>query len=230
MGQSWIIDAGRALFNAMKKRQEHCQTNGLPFSPSDFSSAGDDYWLNALTERASNKVISLLGVIRAKILKDTFGSNFTKHVESGFADAAALKEAQDVAIEDFLKDASVFLLKSLQDAAFPTQKERESCSVHKEQLRSILFTSEIVNFLEGTDTTDISGWYAKPWLQYAIAAWCKILWYYEGLSSRVDVSLIQDFNEVAAAGIGKKKVNINEIKRKLETMLAPAPKQFTDVQ
>eukprot|EP00961_Rhodomonas_salina_P060309 809653-Rhodomonas_salina.1 len=28
VGQSWIIDTGRALFNAMKKHQEQCQTHG----------------------------------------------------------------------------------------------------------------------------------------------------------------------------------------------------------
>jgi len=222
----WLIDTARAIFNTMQEMQAEAKANGERFK-DQIERHDDDVWTEALRHRSNGCVTAQLSVVRVNVLKNTFGANFTKHKEAGFDDAEDYKQAQNIAIEQFLREKNKVFLKKLTDAVF---SKADDGAIHKETLRSILLTTEISELLDGGAGEQIQDWFAKPWLMPGVAAWFKILWKYEGINESVDGDFLNIFNETAALGEGPQPENINEINRKLEMILKPATKAFATVE
>mmetsp|Transcript_36886 Transcript_36886/g.75596 ORF Transcript_36886/g.75596 Transcript_36886/m.75596 type:complete len:218 (-) Transcript_36886:766-1419(-) len=177
-GLTWIIDAGRALFNKMQALQEDSKKRKKTFKDT-FDAHPSAVWTEALKARENQCVKAQLAGVRVDALKERFGSNFTEHEKCGFDDETEHAEALENALELKLKDMNVILLNHLNDVIF---SKKEETSSHKDFLRKTLQTAEIQNLLDGGAAKNIDVWFEEPWRMPAVVAWYQILWKYEGLN------------------------------------------------
>jgi len=225
-GISWILHAARALFSKMQNLQEESKKKRRNFKCT-FDSHDDSNWVEALQSREHGCVEAQLAVVKVDTLKQRFGSNFTEFQKCGFTDETKHAGALENALEQKLLEMNITLLSALTDAIF---SEKSDGSMNKDALRQILVTAEIRNLLDGGNAKDIDEWFDQPWLMPAVVVWFSILWKYEGLNENVDLAFLDDFNEIAASGLGPQPENIADINSKFELLLEPAPKAFATVQ
>eukprot|EP00286_Rhodomonas_abbreviata_P007742 CAMPEP_0181328118 /NCGR_PEP_ID=MMETSP1101-20121128/22511_1 /TAXON_ID=46948 /ORGANISM="Rhodomonas abbreviata, Strain Caron Lab Isolate" /LENGTH=442 /DNA_ID=CAMNT_0023436917 /DNA_START=164 /DNA_END=1488 /DNA_ORIENTATION=- len=225
-GINWIINAGRALFNKMQKLQEGLKKKNKTFKAT-FDAHEASVWAEALQARENGCVEAQLAVVRVDTLKQCFGSNFTEFAKCGFTDETKHADAIDNALEQKLLEMNITLLSALTEAVFSNTKDT---SHSKDCLRRILLTAEIRSLLDGGAAKGVDTWYENPQNMPAVKAWFEILWKYEGMNENIDSAFVEDFNEIAASGIGPKPENINEINSKLELHMEAAEKAFSTVK
>jgi len=222
---TWIIEAARGLFIKAQALSEVARQANQAFS-WDLKDHDEEVLTAALQTRESGRIMARLSVVKMHVLKDTFGSNFTKHKESGFDDEASFKTACEVAVEDYFMNANIVSLKAFRTAA----NCENGTDPQKDRLRSIVHTAEVKSITEGTRPADIEEWTEKPWLMPSVKAWYNVLRWYEGINETIDSNILADINEIHLSGLGKERDNLANIMTRLEVILAPAPKIFPDVE
>ena len=90
--------------------------------------------------------------LRTRVLKNAFGNNFTDWKLSGFTNAAELKEATEIALEDFILGKNKIFLKKLQDAIFKLGKKMGN-DTYLSFLRTLLFCPIITGAMARTART-----------------------------------------------------------------------------
>ena len=190
----WILNAGRALFNAFQTLQEDFKKRKKVLKVV-FSAHDSSVWTDALESRENGCVEAQLNVVEVDMLKAQFGSNFTEFAKCCFTEEAKHTAAVDNALEQKLLEMNLLVLSTLAEAI----TEHNETSTQTEVLKRILLTTEIRNLTDGGSPKDIADWFTEPWIMPAVAAWFQILWKYEGMSENVDSHLITDFNEIASS-------------------------------
>jgi len=176
-GVTWILNAGRVLFNCMQELQEASKKKRGVFKPT-FEAHEDEVWADALQSRENGCVEAQLSVIKVDTLKQRFGSNFTEYQKCCFTDELKHASAIDNALEQKLLEMNLLVLLALTEAI----TEKTDPSTQKEALRRILVTLEIRNLMDGGPPKDIDEWFDKPQIMPAVGVWYQVLWKYEGMS------------------------------------------------
>ena len=224
-GVAWILNAGRALFSHMQSLQEDFKKRKKVFKPY-FEDHADSIWADALETRENGCVEAQLDGVKVDTLKQKFGSNFTEHTKCGFTCETKHKNAMDNAVEQKLLEMNLLILTTLTDAI----NAKSETSTQKEFLRRILLTAEIRNIMDGGAPKDIDEWFDKQQVMPAVNVWIQILWKYEGISENVDSHMITDFNEITDSGLGEHPGSITDVNTRLQLLLEPAAKVFSNVQ
>jgi len=144
-----LLEIARAFFSAQQVMAADAKSRGEVFD-RDLSSQEPAIWTTVLTE---TKLKARMGVLKTTIMKETFGTNWTKHAELGFANTAELKDAQGMALADWLRAKQTLLIRKLWQAAFPDKPHKETkddstLAIHKEALRHILSANDITALLD----------------------------------------------------------------------------------
>eukprot|EP00961_Rhodomonas_salina_P176926 2385347-Rhodomonas_salina.1 len=98
------------------------------------------------------------------VYKNAFGTNFTKHVESGYDTMAKFTSAKEIVWEDHLMSDDKLLLGLMQESAFLKAKKNVAMDEHKTVLKEILFSEDNVSLQEGNTPKDIMKHHEQPWL------------------------------------------------------------------
>eukprot|EP00961_Rhodomonas_salina_P055220 741823-Rhodomonas_salina.1 len=132
---------------------EHSKKSGLTFKSKleDWTSDTEIKILTDLMEkRDAGRVVScmLASVQQNTVYKNAFGTNFTKHVESGYDTTAKFILAKEI------------------ESAFPKAKKNVAMDEHKTVLKEILFSEDNASLQEGNTPKDIMVHHEQQWLNH----------------------------------------------------------------
>ncbi len=80
---------------------------------------------------------------------------------------------QDIVWEEYLSDTQKGILTAWRKAAFPTAKDLGM--QHRQAVKSILHSEEVIAFLRSEDTTGLDTATAQPWLLIVFRVWLSML-------------------------------------------------------
>jgi len=219
-----LLEIARAFFAKQQELSDSAKQIGQVFDRA-FHNEEEHIWTKVLMD---TKLKARMGVLKTTIMKETFGTQWTKHAELGFESAAELKEAHSMALADWVRDKNKTLLRALWRSAFPEKPPKEDQgSLHKETLRHILTSTKVTELLDGADVLDIQLWWERPYLMPGVVAWVSTLWKYEGVTDDIDGNLLAEIQDITTSGKGKSARPIMEVKRQLEQIMEAPAKRFT---
>jgi hypothetical protein len=234
---AYITSVAKALFLFIQTKADEAKKAGQNFKEDlDQWTTQDeiDTLSNMLNTREAGRLISRLEVVQTSVYRETFGSNFTKFKESGYDTQAKFDIAKEIAWEDYLLTKDKFLLSRWQEATFPKKgrsADGEITDFKKHYVRSVLFDPSITELLDKGETPgNIHLWRDQPWKIYSVKVWLKILQKYEGINESMDTTFWSEFSKTAASGLGPRRVDINEVDRRMKLQLEVAQKAFTSVE
>eukprot|EP00961_Rhodomonas_salina_P113418 1525784-Rhodomonas_salina.1 len=100
-----VVDAATALSTHWQAMAESAKKTGYTFKPNieDWTTPEEIKILTDLLEkREAGQVIPRMLVHQTTVYKNSVGTNFTKHVESGYATTEAFTPAKEIVWEDHL--------------------------------------------------------------------------------------------------------------------------------
>ena len=106
----YVTDAGRVMFEEMGALAAAAKLAGTVFEPA-FDKHADAIWTAALSKRETGRVIVRMKGLEIRILKTTFGINFTDGKKCGYTVGAEYVEACEIAREDVLLEVNKTLIK-----------------------------------------------------------------------------------------------------------------------
>jgi hypothetical protein len=223
--ETYIGDYARCFFDKFKELAELAKTNKTVFYPI-LSKHDDAVWESALTSRIGVRATSRFDTIMIKWTKDTYGANWTKPLEVGFASKERFESARTTMIEDSVLSDSQTFLTEIRDATFPLGIKDDNAAC-KDSIRNAVKDPQVTEVIRGSTPDDIAEWPEKPWKNQAVIAWTSILWRYMGVEANVESNFMDEMEETIKSARSKDRKPIKDVDRELEELLTKAAKSFT---
>ena len=116
-----FLEIARVLFNKQQELQKAADQIGQDFDVT-FNESNKAVWAKALVDK---QIRARMNVLKTTIMKETFGSQWTKFAELGFTSPAELTEGHNIALSDWVCDKNKVLLRTFWQSAFPEKPPRE---------------------------------------------------------------------------------------------------------